>query len=162
VVVAYGSNDVLPGCFAALRISIEEAGLTRSDATRVIVVDNSPDDPAYVPDRVPWSHSVVVPEGNLGFSPAVNLALSHIEDVDYVLLLNPDARPQPDSIRSKLTTALERGTEPQSDRFTHFVGSSEPSFWELATSLLPAVIGPGKPVRPGVSPGLVCSPTETS
>jgi GT2 family glycosyltransferase len=71
-----------------------------------VLVANSPADHI---SQVTSRECTLVPVdagGNLGFSPAVNLALASAPDADFVLLLNPDARLGKESLKVLLSTAV--------------------------------------------------------
>jgi GT2 family glycosyltransferase len=88
VVVAYGSPDSLAVALATL-----------GDRYRVLVIDNSSSD-ATAAVVASASARYVDPGGNLGFAAAVNHALALLPDPGRdVLLLNPDARIDPDELR---------------------------------------------------------------
>jgi N-acetylglucosaminyl-diphospho-decaprenol L-rhamnosyltransferase len=84
IVVAYHSGAVLDDALA---------GLSRfAEGGRIIVVDNSPDDPsaADVAAGFPTAQVLAEPE-NVGFAAAVNDAFA-LATADIVLLANPDIR----------------------------------------------------------------------
>ena len=87
VVVAFGSPD-----------SLAEALLTLGGANPVVVVDNSSSPETAVVVRSAGA-TYVDPGTNLGFASAVNVALATLADRRRdVLLLNPDARIEPDQL----------------------------------------------------------------
>jgi len=83
VVVAYRSGEVLGQCLSAVS-AFAPAG------TRIIVADNSPDDPsaAEAVGRTPGAE-LRPQRGNVGFAAAVNDVLKRTT-AEVVLLLNPD------------------------------------------------------------------------
>jgi GT2 family glycosyltransferase len=83
LLVAYHSGAVLDACLATLADFAPEG-------TRIIVLDNSPDDPsaAEAVARVPGAE-LVSQRGNVGFAAAVNDGLART-NAELVLLLNPD------------------------------------------------------------------------
>lgn len=95
VIVAFHNTDDLQFC-------LESVG----GGPLVIVVDNGADDDA---ERVCRVHKVryIRSPGNVGFAAAVNVALVHADPDRDVLLLNPDARITPTSVR-ELCTRLRR------------------------------------------------------
>lgn len=109
VLVAYKSNEVLPGCLASLATALEAAGLAQPKSVRVVLVNNEPGQALNVPDEPVWEQIVINSDRNVGFSPAVNSALSRIKDTDYTLLLNPDTRLAPTALSVMIDVALERG-----------------------------------------------------
>ncbi len=95
--VAYNSHAVLPGMADCL-----PAG------TRLIVVDNGPDDGLR-----DWAAGrgvkLLIPGENLGFGRACNLGAA-AADSTFLLFLNPDARPAPDAIAHLLAAAARHPT----------------------------------------------------
>ncbi len=87
VVVTYRSRDVIAECLE----SLEEP---------VVVVDNASDDgtAAFVRERFP-AVRVLQLERNVGFGAAANAGVDTV-DSEYVLVLNPDARPLRDGLSS--------------------------------------------------------------
>jgi GT2 family glycosyltransferase len=82
VVVAYHSGAVLESALRALRAFAPEC--------RVIVVDNSPDDPSAAEAVAALDNAARVAEpANVGFAAAVNDGLARCS-ADVVLLANPD------------------------------------------------------------------------
>jgi N-acetylglucosaminyl-diphospho-decaprenol L-rhamnosyltransferase len=93
VVVAYNSRETLRECVAPL-----------ADAHNVIVVDNaSPDDSAAAVAGLPVQ--VIRSARNGGFAYGCNLGIA-AGDSEFVLLLNPDARLDPEGVTA-LIEALE-------------------------------------------------------
>jgi GT2 family glycosyltransferase len=87
VVVAYGPPDVLDGALAALE-----------DRFPTLVVDNSSSEATAAVVRAAGAQYLDA-GANLGFAAAVNLALRRLTDPTRdVLLLNPDARIDPDAL----------------------------------------------------------------
>lgn len=97
IIVAYHSDDVLGHCLGALDASLCDLRARRSVNVTTVVVANSQADH---PELYPLRHSAyeVLRANNPGFSPAVNLAFESHPGADYVLLLNPDARPHRDMV----------------------------------------------------------------
>jgi len=82
IVVAYHSGSVLDSALRALRAFAPDC--------RVIVVDNSPDDPSAAEAVAAFDNAARVPEpANVGFAAAVNDGLARCS-ADIVLLANPD------------------------------------------------------------------------
>ena len=88
VVVTFQSRDVIAGCLEPLQ------------AEPVVVVDNASADgtAAFVRERFP-AVRVLELERNVGFGAAANAGVDAVES-EYVLLLNPDARPAGDALSS--------------------------------------------------------------
>jgi GT2 family glycosyltransferase len=96
VVVAFGDPDALAACLGPL-----------SGVYGITVVDNGSDPAAaHVARRAGAGY--IDPGDNLGFAAAVNRALATLALPDHdVLLLNPDARIEPDAVK-RLQLALYR------------------------------------------------------
>jgi len=103
VVVAYNSADVLPGCLDALPAASEGIG-----PLRVVVVDNdSRDDTAAVARQHPQVWRVLPMGRNAGYAAAINAGVRAAGVGGPVVVLNPDVRLAPGSLR-RLLEALER------------------------------------------------------
>jgi GT2 family glycosyltransferase len=106
VIVSYNSDEVLQRCIDSLA---EGAASVAHNGERipVVVIDNAS---AVRPTTSIAQHLdiqvVDLPE-NLGFSPAVNIGVEHLPDVEWILLLNPDAQLESDT----LTTMLSEGRQ---------------------------------------------------
>lgn len=93
VIVSYNTEDLLRACLRSLPAAT--AGLT----CKTYVVDNySPDGSAAMVEREFPDVELTANTANVGFSRANNMALERAE-ARYVLLLNPDTEPEPDSLR---------------------------------------------------------------
>lgn len=103
LIVAYASRSTLPGVFEALAAqSVKPA--------RVRVLENgSPDDTRIDPASIPEGVELIVSEDNLGFAAGNNLLARDVTE-PWLLLLNPDAFPEPDWIE-QLMAATERWPE---------------------------------------------------
>ena len=96
VIVTYNSGGQLPACAAALDLAL--AGL----AARVVVVDSASADDSAAVARVLWPAARVIERPvNAGFAAGVNAGLA-VAEGRAVLLLNPDAAPEPGAIRALL------------------------------------------------------------
>ena len=95
IIVNYNGGDLLPRCIKQL---LDQAPLPE----KIIVVDNASEDDsmALLPDHE--ALEVIQLDGNSGFAAANNLALTHLQDVDLVMTLNPDAFVQLGCIRALL------------------------------------------------------------
>jgi N-acetylglucosaminyl-diphospho-decaprenol L-rhamnosyltransferase len=107
VLVAYKSNEVLPECLTALAAALQVAELAQPELVTVVLVNNTPEQAVDVPHNPAWEQIVIESETNVGFSPAVNSALPSVAGADYVLLLNPDTRLAPNSLKVMLDVAIE-------------------------------------------------------
>lgn len=96
VAVAYNSASVLPGLLDSLG-----AGLEGIENYEVIIVDNDSRDDSV---EIALSHSigarVILTGRNGGYSAGINAATATIDSSADLLVLNPDIRLQPGSIRS--------------------------------------------------------------
>ena len=90
VIVTYNSANDIANCLSAL------AEATREPYTLVVVDNDSQDDTI---DRLRELRiDVYRSETNLGFAGGCNLAMQLAAPSDFLLLLNPDARPLPGSV----------------------------------------------------------------
>lgn len=99
VIVNYNGGEMLNRCLSAL------AKQTRRPE-RVLLVDNHSD--TFSADSASSLYSgveVLALSKNTGFAAANNLAVSKLESIDWVALLNPDAYPEPDWLEQLLNTA---------------------------------------------------------
>jgi GT2 family glycosyltransferase len=90
LIVNYNSGDMLQRCIKSL------ARQTRQDFEIVVVDNASSDDSAQ---RIEGRHAnlTLVRAGrNLGFAAGNNLALKQVRSARWIVLLNPDAFPEPD------------------------------------------------------------------
>jgi GT2 family glycosyltransferase len=104
VVVTHNSNAVVDESLAALSSAIDHARATTPLEAHLVVVDNASEPPLPAPDGA----KLVSLPTNVGFAPAVNVAIAQLRNYDYVLLLNPDARLQVEALSRMLTAARER------------------------------------------------------
>ena len=103
IVVNYNGGKYLERCLRAL------AGQTFRDF-RGIVVDNASTDGSTSIAQVHSDVVLVQADRNLGFAAGNNLGLKHAGDVRWIVLLNPDAFPEPDWLEC-LVAAAERHSE---------------------------------------------------
>jgi GT2 family glycosyltransferase len=101
VVLNYNGGELVVQCLEALAKLDWPA-----DRLEVVVVDNASTDgsDAVIAERFPGAGLIRSPRNN-GF-PANNLALRHLDGVDYVGLVNPDSCVEPGWLRA-LVAALE-------------------------------------------------------
>jgi len=93
IIVSYNVRRYLTECLDSVAIAIK--GI---DGQVFVVDNNSTDDSVEVIQRdYPWVHLIINKE-NLGFSKANNMAIRKSRD-QYVLLLNPDTKVAPETIR---------------------------------------------------------------
>jgi N-acetylglucosaminyl-diphospho-decaprenol L-rhamnosyltransferase len=101
VIVAYNSGADLPDCLSSIA---EQNGVAVSST---VVVDNaSADDSVEVARRC--GASVVANRVNRGFGPGVNQGVAQ-GSAKWVLILNPDARLDPDALRTMIVAAESTG-----------------------------------------------------
>jgi N-acetylglucosaminyl-diphospho-decaprenol L-rhamnosyltransferase len=92
IIVTHNSQAVLPHCLAALARQT-----VRPDA--VALVDSGSADTAYLQPYANQPGITVLLKKNIGFSRGNNLGWQAVgQEADYVLFLNPDAFPAPDSL----------------------------------------------------------------
>jgi GT2 family glycosyltransferase/glycosyltransferase involved in cell wall biosynthesis/SAM-dependent methyltransferase len=104
VLVNLNGADHLPDCLDSLAAQDYPAG--RLD---VLLVDNASTDGSLelLQERYPWV-SVLRQDHNTGFAPAVNIG-ARASDADFLVLLNNDARCEPDFVR-QLVAKVDRST----------------------------------------------------
>jgi N-acetylglucosaminyl-diphospho-decaprenol L-rhamnosyltransferase len=106
VVVTYNSARVLPGLLASLPRSLEDIG-----SCELVVVDNaSTDDSLEVARAAAPGATLVALEENLGYAAGINAGVAAGCSADAVLILNPDVRLGPGSIRALLEALEVPGT----------------------------------------------------
>lgn len=103
LIVAYASRSTLPAVFEAL-----DAQTLKPSRVRVLE-NGSPEDTRVDPASVPDGVELVVSEDNLGFAAGNNLLARGVNE-PWLLLLNPDAFPEPDWIEH-LLAATQRWPE---------------------------------------------------
>jgi GT2 family glycosyltransferase len=96
VVVTYRSANDLPELIDSLRAEAQQTKL------RVIVADNRSDDGTLELARAHPDVIAVDTGGNLGYAAGINRAMAHAGDAAAVLILNPDSKVKPGSIRALL------------------------------------------------------------
>jgi GT2 family glycosyltransferase len=147
VLVAYQSNDVLPGCLDSLTTALQFAGLTEPGAATVVIVNNDLGRELELPGEPIWQQVVIQSDGNVGFSPAVNSALASVAEADYVLLLNPDARLAPNSLALMIDTARKHQAALVgpllTDKDGHPHGPSERPFHSIRREMGRQLLGTG-------------------
>jgi N-acetylglucosaminyl-diphospho-decaprenol L-rhamnosyltransferase len=103
VVVAYNSDHVLPGLLDSLPAGLD--GL----CAQVMVVDNGSTDGSLRTLRARSDCQLIV-STNTGYSGGINLGVRHAEAGLPILILNPDVRLRPGSVRRMLTALSVPGT----------------------------------------------------
>lgn len=95
VIVTYNSGDVLPGLLDSLQSS-----LAAIENAEVIVVDNaSQDSSVEIACNHPIGARVIQTGRNAGYAAAINIACATLASNVDVLILNPDIRLYPDTVR---------------------------------------------------------------
>jgi N-acetylglucosaminyl-diphospho-decaprenol L-rhamnosyltransferase len=123
IVVAYRSREHVPACLAALPAAVEGLGF------ETLVVDNASAD-----GTVEWLRAhhpdvrVVQNAENRGFAAAVNQGAGEARG-QALLLLNPDAVPQPGSV-ARLWEAFRAGAAVAGPQLLDPDGSPQPSAWD--------------------------------
>jgi N-acetylglucosaminyl-diphospho-decaprenol L-rhamnosyltransferase len=124
VVVTYRSAAHIAGCLESLPAAAE--GLD----VELVVVDNASGDgtPDLVRAAAPAAR-LILNEANRGFAAAVNQAV-RLARGRYLLLLNPDARPEPGSV-ARLARELDAHPDVAlaGPQLLHPDGSPQPSAW---------------------------------
>lgn len=100
IIVNYNSGIFISRCLDALSRQTWQT-------FRTIVVDNGSSDHSVEGLEAQFPQITLVRAGsNLGFAAGNNLALSRIEDCDWIALLNPDAFPASDWLEKLMTSAV--------------------------------------------------------
>jgi len=108
IVVCYHSGAVVQACVDALDAAVEALpASTRPDVELVLVANSADDATIEVASRECRVIRLRAP-GNVGFAPAVNLALAIVPEATFVLLLNPDAQLARDCLGVLLSEATSR------------------------------------------------------
>lgn len=96
IIVSYNTEEVLINCLKSLKVALKDF------TSEVFVVDNNSVDEtvATVKKDFPWVKLVANRE-NVGFSRANNQALK-VAKGKYVLILNPDTRVMPDTLKKMI------------------------------------------------------------
>jgi GT2 family glycosyltransferase len=148
IVVCYHSSGVIQGCIDALDEAVAAMShASQPTVTLVLIANSAEEDIADVSCRESEVIRLRAP-GNVGFSPAVNLGLEAVPDVDFVLLLNPDARLAVDCLEEMVRVA--RGRQAAlvgpvligSDGQPH--GASERPFHSLRREVAQQLLGAGR------------------
>jgi GT2 family glycosyltransferase len=101
VIVNYNGGEMLGRCLSAL------AKQTRQPERVVLVDNNSANFSAdNVSDLYPGIEVLALTE-NTGFAAANNLAVSQLDDVEWLALLNPDAYPEADWLEQLLIATID-------------------------------------------------------
>jgi len=117
IIVNYNGGEYLEKCLVALQHQ------TRSPS-RIIVIDNASTDRSFIDARQRFPDCSFLPQSrNLGFAAGNNLAVK-AADTKYVVLLNPDAFPEP-SWLERLVDAAERYPEAASLGSRQMMDNSE-------------------------------------
>lgn len=101
IIVNWNSWDILSRCLDKLQAQT-------CQNFKVLLIDNASDAP--VPSNLLLQHpnvTLIQNQSNLGFAAANNQALKLLDDTEWVVLLNPDAFPEPDWL-AQLINAHEK------------------------------------------------------
>lgn len=101
IIVSWNVRELLAACLRATEAACRQTGLP----FELVVVDNDSRDGTPQALRAAFPPVTVIEAGsNRGFGAANNIALRQLaDDCEYVLLLNPDTEPAPDSLQRMLT-----------------------------------------------------------
>ncbi len=118
VVVTYNSRRHLEEFLVTVRPALDAIG------GALVVADNDSTDGSVelVEGQAPWAH-VVRCGGNLGYAGALNHAVRTFGVDQPVILLNPDCRPRPDSLRHLLDALARPGVGAVVPRFVETDGT---------------------------------------
>lgn len=144
VVVTYDSGDVLEGFLSTLKDS------TVTPA-HIVVVDNSPR--VLTPPDTPWCErlDVIHRPDNPGYGGAVNVGVAALgDDIDMVVVCNPDIRVQPDTLRILVDFADTTG---DGGAFGPTIVNEDGSLYPSARALPTLGIGIGHALLGVVWPG---------
>lgn len=136
LIVTYNSASTIQDCLSALLRATQFASF---DA-EIVVHDNKSTDGTL--SQLPRVQNLVVSSGseNLGFARGNNVAWEYVrEPVDFVLLLNPDARLKPDTLEILRKASLDNpmvGQFAPTMRLASGVGVSGGSFPHLLFDLI--------------------------
>ncbi len=101
IIVNYNGGELLQRCLLALSKQTRKPD-------RVLLVDNNSDE--FAADQIkadfPQVEVLRLPE-NMGFAAANNLAVEKLQDMEWVILLNPDAYAAPDWLEKLLAGAMQ-------------------------------------------------------
>lgn len=149
VIVTYNSADVLPDCLASLPDGARGVRLTD-----VVVVDNdSTDDSLRVAKEFPEIPVQTVHMGrNAGYAAGFNAGVAALGEYDAVLLMNPDCRLRPGTLRvlAEALSVDRRGLA--APKLVNPDGSLQPTLRRLPTvrgALAEALLGGERAGRAG-------------
>jgi GT2 family glycosyltransferase len=145
IIVTYNSATEVGGLLDGLPAAADGLRL------RVVVVDNdSGDDIAGVVAARPWAR-LVRSGGNLGYAGAINVGRRHAGGSRSILILNPDLRAEPGSLRRLFDAARQPGAGAAVPRMLDDSGHLSPSLRREPTvsrALGDALFGARWPGRP--------------
>ncbi len=122
VVVTYNSRDLIDGFLQALPAAVEDLDV------ELVAVDNASGDGSADAVHAAAPDATVVRLGaNRGYAAGLNAGIRAAADPDAVLVLNPDIRLGPGSVRRLLTAAGEPGAGIAVPRMTDPSGALVPS-----------------------------------
>jgi N-acetylglucosaminyl-diphospho-decaprenol L-rhamnosyltransferase len=109
IVVCYHSGAVIQSCIDALDDAVSVVQLGSRTQVELVLIANSPEDRVAEVTSRECRVTPIYADGNVGFSPAVNLGLAVVPHAEFVLLLNPDARLSKDCLAAMLSAARSDG-----------------------------------------------------
>jgi N-acetylglucosaminyl-diphospho-decaprenol L-rhamnosyltransferase len=161
VIVTFNSGEVLDGCLRSL------AAQSGVDLSAVVVADNaSGDDCLAIAEAATDLPIRTVRMGrNGGYAAAINAGVATLDlpGLDAVLVLNPDCRLRPDTLRLLAGTLRQPGRAIVAPRLLNPDGSLQPSLRRapaIGRALAEAVIGGDRAGRIGTLGELVFDPHE--
>lgn len=110
IVVTYNSEKHIQWCVSGLD-NIESE-------VEIRIVDSGSKNPNYLDSVVSTNKISVIKEENIGFVAGNNRALYDIDEFDWVLFLNPDARIDKESMEKLLTFATQSPQHESTGMFT--------------------------------------------
>ncbi|MEV7009742.1 glycosyltransferase family 2 protein [Streptosporangium sp. NPDC051022] len=162
VIVTYNSAQVLEGCLRSLRDGARDTHLVH-----VVVADNaSKDDTLRIAKEAADLPMQIVQLGrNAGYAAAINAGVDavSIDELDAVLVLNPDCRLRPGSLLPLAEALRQPGRGITAPRLVNPDGSLQPSLRRMPTvgrALVEALIGGIRAGRIGTLGEMVTAPEE--
>lgn len=149
VTVTYNSSQVLEGLLDSLRPALSGVG-----RYRILVTDNmSGDSSVDIARRHELAPKVIQTGRNAGYAAAINMAADYVDEGDALLVLNPDIRLSPGSVRVMLDKMASQGAGIVAPKLTDEAGGlsfsihREPS---ILTAWSEALIGGTLAARMGI------------
>ena len=103
IIITHNSQSVLSRCLASLETQTLQPKC-------IVIVDSGSADTGYLQQYYDVARIKVLFEKNIGFSQANNCGYKAMDQsVDFVLFLNPDAFPEPESIELAISYLVQNG-----------------------------------------------------